>query len=501
VESVIKLSGIRVTYSGIIAFVIGLSNIVTGLMMSLIIIRTLNPQEYGMWGLISSLFVYSLIINSVVTLWSTREIARGEKSGKTSIVFSEVLSIGGILIYLIAAYFISPEANVDQNILFFAALLIPLTFLHKTLSSISIGWKPEIYSYASIIIEIIKIPLMLIFLIVFDLGVPGVIIALVISSTIGSLIQVIKSREQLKEKINKIRIKKWLKISWVPTYPRISSILFASDIIIFSVIMGSVEGVAFYTAALIVASLVSQSGKISSTVYGKLLQGGETGFLKNNIMQLFYFAIPLATISILYAKPTLFALNPLYEISVPVVIFLTIRAFFFTLTEIFSSFLNGIEDVDVRKKSTFKDYIKSKLFVLPTLQIIQYGIYLLILTIYLVIFKDQTSQIELVIYWSIIGMTTQIPLSIYLYGLVKRNFKFNLDKFTISKYIVISIGAFGGSFVLAEMFLIYKNNIFEFIPNLFVFILLGMVGYLVLTYVFDSRTQKLVKAIINEVKK
>ena len=495
------MSGIRVTYSGLISFVIGLSSLVTGLIFALIITRTLNPYEYGTWGLISSLFVYSMIINSIVTFWSTREIARGEKSGKTAVVFSEILSIGGILIYLIAAYFVSPEANVDQSILFFAALLIPLTFLHKILSTINMGWKPEIVSYALITTEIIKIPLILICLILFDLGIPGIIITLMISSAIGSLIQGIKAREKLREKINKIRIKKWLKISWLPTYPRISSILFVSDIVIFSVIIGSVEGVAFYSAALIVASLVSQSGKISSTVYGKLLEGGKRRFLENNIMQLFYFAIPLATISILYAKPGLFALNPLYEISVPIVIFLTIRVFFFTLTEIFSSFLSGVEDVDVRKNSTFKDYIKSKLFILPTLQIIQYGIYLLILTIYLVIFKDQVSQIELVIYWSVIGMATQIPLSIYLYGLVKRNFEFRLDKFAISRYIIISIGVFGGSFALAEMFLIYKNNIFEFIPSLLGFVLLGIVGYLVLTYAVDARTQKLFKAIINEVKK
>lgn len=363
------------------------------------------------------------------------------------------------------------------------------------------GWKPEITSYALITTEIIKIPLILICLILFDLGIQGIIITLMISSAIGSLIQVIMAREKLREKINKIHIKKWLKISWLPTYPRISSILFASDIVIFSIIIGSVEGVAFYAAALIVSSLVSQSGKISSTVYGKLLQGGKRRFLENNIMQLFYFAIPLATISILYAKPSLFALNPLYEISAPIVIFLTVRFFFFTLTEIFSSFLSGIENVDVRKNSTFKDYIKSKLVVLPTLQIIQYGIYLLILTIYLVIFKDQASQIELVIYWSVIGMATQIPLSIYLYGLIKRNFEFKLDKFAISRYLIISGGVFGGSFVLAEMFLIYKNNIFEFIPSLFGFVLLGIVGYLLLTYAVDARTQKLFKAIINEIKK
>jgi len=495
------LSGIRVTYSGLISFVIGLSSLVTGLIFALIITRTLNPHEFGTWGLINSLFVYSMIINSIVTGWSTREIARGEKSGKTSIVFSEILCIGGILIYLISAYFVSPEAKVDQSILFFAALLIPLTFLHKTLSTINMGWKPEITSYALITTEIIKIPLILICLILFDLGIQGIIITLMISSAIGSLIQVIMAREKLREKINKIHIKKWLKISWLPTYPRISSILFASDIVIFSIIIGSVEGVAFYAAALIVSSLVSQSGKISSTVYGKLLQGGKRRFLENNIMQLFYFAIPLATISILYAKPSLFALNPLYEISAPIVIFLTVRFFFFTLTEIFSSFLSGIENVDVRKNSTFKDYIKSKLVVLPTLQIIQYGIYLLILTIYLVIFKDQASQIELVIYWSVIGMATQIPLSIYLYGLIKRNFEFKLDKFAISRYLIISGGVFGGSFVLAEMFLVYKNNIFEFIPSLFGFVLLGIVGYLLLTYAVDARTQKLFKAIINEIKK
>ncbi|KFM20117.1 Polysaccharide biosynthesis protein [Marine Group I thaumarchaeote SCGC AAA799-P11] len=495
------MSEIRVTYSGLISFLVGLSTLVTGLMFSLIITRTLNPQEYGTWGLISSLFVYAVIINGIVTFWTAREIARGEKTGKTAVFFSEILSVGGILIYLIAAYFVSPEANVEQNILFFAALLIPLTFLHKVLSTINTGWKPEITSYAIIVTEIIKIPLILIFLILFDLGISGLIITLVISSVIGSLVQVIKSRQKLRFSINKIHIKKWLKISWLPSYHRISTILFASDIVIFSVIIGSVEGIAFYSAALIVASIVSQSGKISSTVYGKLLGGGERKYLENNLMQLFYFAIPLATISILYAKPILFALNPLYEISVPVVIFLTIRTFFFMLTGTFSSFLTGIEQVDMDKNSTFKDYIKSKLFVIPNLQIIQYGVYLLILTIYLTVFKDQVSQIELVVSWSIIGMATQIPLSLYLYRVVKRNFEFKLNKFLITTYSVISIGSFGGSFVLTEVFLIYKSNIFEFLPNLIGFVLLGIAVYLILTYVVDDRTRKLFKAAINEVKK
>ena len=59
-------------------------------------------------------------------------------------------------------------------------------------------------------------------------------------------------------------------------------------------------------------------------------------------------------ISITFAKPILFALNPIYDIAVIVVVFIAIRSFLKILGSSFTQALQGIEEVD-KKESTQKD--------------------------------------------------------------------------------------------------------------------------------------------------
>ena len=87
------MSGIRVTYSGLFTLVFSLLGIITGLVFLIIVTRSLSPEDYGTWGVINSLFVYSLVINSIVTFWSPREVARGNDTIKTALSFGWSLSV------------------------------------------------------------------------------------------------------------------------------------------------------------------------------------------------------------------------------------------------------------------------------------------------------------------------------------------------------------------------------------------------------------------------
>ena len=49
-----------------------------------------------------------------------------------------------------------------------------------------------------------------------------------------------------------------------------------------------------------------------------------------------------------------------------------------------------------------------------------------------------------------------------------------------------------------EEFLEYKNRIFEFLPVLMLFALIGVIGYLGLTYVSDKKTKILFNAVLHE---
>jgi hypothetical protein len=272
--------------------------------------------------------------------------------------------------------------------------------------------------------------------------------------------------------------------------------------LIFSLLTGSVLGLAFYGAAYAVANVVGHAGFVSQSIYPKLLEGGKKEFLQENLSLFFYFAFPLAAISIVFAKPALFALNPEYEIAVIVVIFLTIRAFAYTLGGIKSGVILGIESIDLDEKATYKDFIKSKLFLIPTISLIQYSSYVGILAITLIILEPYSlSTLDLVIYWAIISLATQVPFTVYFSLLVRKKIKISLDFKRLVKYFLISIGTFGITYYLMQEFLIYTKSIFQFLPNLLPFVVFGIGIYILITYITDLKTRELFNSIINEIKK
>ena len=72
------MTGIRVTYSGLISFAVSLLSILTGVIFTLVVTRQLTQDEFGAWGLIGTMTGYVLIFGPITTYWVTREIARGE---------------------------------------------------------------------------------------------------------------------------------------------------------------------------------------------------------------------------------------------------------------------------------------------------------------------------------------------------------------------------------------------------------------------------------------
>lgn len=494
------MSEIRVTYSGLIGLVIGLATVITGMIFILIVTRSLTPEELGTWGLIGGLVTYVVILEPMISYWTTREIARGIDSGKTAVLSSGIFSIVGILAFIAIAFVVSEPTGANADILFFATLMIPFTFLNRTLSSIALGWKPHVNSYGVIIFDIAKIPSALIFIYFMDLGLTGAILSLIVAYIPSIIVLAIASRSKLQKSFNKDFLKSWLKRAWLPSYIKFPQLV-VLDVLIFSLITGSVVGLAYWVAAFTIGTAVRHSSQITRAVYPKLLSGGQKEILQANLMRLFYFAFLFIAISIAFAKPALFTLNPLYDVAVPVVVFIAISSLIKIIGTSFHLALQGIDKVDT-KESTPKDYRKSSLFVLPTIRLIRRAVYLSILTIGLfILIQSDVSQIDLVIYWSIVLFVVEIPFTIYYYFQVRKVFPLSLDVIAIMKYLVISIGVFGGVYLLIGKFLEYKTSIFEFLPNLIPFLLLGVLAYLGLTYIADKKTRKLFKAILLEIKR
>jgi hypothetical protein len=114
--------------------------------------------------------------------------------------------------------------------------------------------------------------------------------------------------------------------------------------------------------------------------------------------------------------------------------------------------------------------------------------------------ENQSSQFELVNYWAIITVCVEIPFVIYFVILVRRKFVLNLNFKIIFKYGISSFVSFGITHLLMERYLIYDISIFNFLPNLMLFVTFGIIFYLGFTYLIDKKTRQLFKMIIKEIR-
>ena len=229
------MSGIRTTYSGLISVSVGLITILTGLVFSLIITRTLSMEEYGTWSLIMGILLYAVIIEPMISYWATRETARSENSQKTSIFAAGLFSSMGMVIFLITLLIISDELSINTEIIIFGVILVPGIFLYKVVYAINLGWKPHLASYGLLISEVAKIPIGIALVYFFNMGVVGVIITIFIAQNMSVIFQIYILRDKIKGKIQIKYIRKWIKLSWLSLYTPLSNLIYRTDILIFVV--------------------------------------------------------------------------------------------------------------------------------------------------------------------------------------------------------------------------------------------------------------------------
>ena len=494
------MSSIRVTYSGLIGLVVSIIGVITGTVFVIVVTRNLLPEEFGLWTLIGSIVSYVLIINPIVTYWSTRQIARGEEIGKMAVGMSGAFSVGGMIVYLGIAIFIATTTDADLFVLVLASILIPLLFLTQVLSSICMGFKPQAVSYGLLSFEISKIPFGFLLVAFLEFGIIGAVIATMLSSIIRIIVLVIMGRDKIAGAIKKSIIKFWFKFSWLTVYLGGAGLIYKLDVLIFSILTNSFLGLAYWGVAQTSSKFVGHSAQLSAALYPKLLSGGKIKIAEQNLIRTLYFAIPLLGFSIVFAKPALHILNPVYVEGVLIVVFISLRTFCSQIQTIFFEILSAYETIDMDKQAPMKQYIKSKLFFLPSLQYILSITYVSILAIFLLFFNDpNSSEIFIVTIWSAIACVVTVPFVIYGIITVKKQYNFHFTYPPIIKYTGVTILVSILLSIISEQFLTYPQSIFDFIPEIIPLFVLYAILYLGITFVVDESTKKLFKSIIKEI--
>jgi len=488
-----------VTYSGLIAFTVGLGSMFAGLMFTLIVTRRLSPDEFGTWSLIGAMISYFIISEMIINYWSTREIARGEDVGRTSFMSGLIFSVTVTPFYIILAFFLSNQSDALLGPMILGSILIPLNFASRALNGINTGFKPHLTSYGFFIFQIAKIPLALLFVYFLKLNLEGAIISVIIALLLQIFAQIYFARSKIRGKFKFDTLKRWVKLSWISLYGAFPQFITTLDIMVFTLITGSVIGVAFYSVSYSVALIVLHAGKIPQALYPKLLAKGSYQHIRENFILLMFVAIPLLGVSIIFSQPILFALNPIYVGASFVVMMLAGRTFLFVINDTLLTVLIGIEKVDENKNVKFSKLLRSKLFFSSTVRYIKSGIYLgLLIPALFIAISSNFTELEMVSLWSVLSLATEIPFFIFLWIFVHKQVNLPFPFVNTIKYISATLAFIGVYFVTSEYFIIYHQSIYDFLPGLMAQLAICISIYLSITYLIDYKTRNLFKNIINE---
>src|SRR5919204_1252176 len=368
---------IRIGYSGLISFTSRILSLFTGIIFITLVTRHLSQSDFGLWQLILSIVTYSVLPNVIIDYWLIRDLARGERHATTAVLFSLFLSFGGMAMYILISLLSISKVGTGHFSFFIVALAqVPLSYLSITLQTISQASRPQSVGVAFIIFEGVKVTFAVFaffqFGITLNVAIIAVLFALVAQCTVLFIMQ---PRNLYHRSFNIQVVKRWLKLAWLPAFITIAYYLATFDGLIITMITGSTLALANYTAANVIATLVSHAGAFTFALYPKMIGGGGSGagalsdsrYVTKVIL---LFSIPIATGLYILGVPLLSVLGPVYAnaymvlwIGIPFMILGSIQ-------QVFESILMAGEKVDVIAKSSFKDYRKSRLFKVPEITLI-----------------------------------------------------------------------------------------------------------------------------------
>jgi len=497
-SNIYNLSNIRVTYSGLIAFATGVASTLTGLVFVLIITRSLSPEEFGTWALIGNILTYFIVSDGVITFWTIRQIARGDNIGRTSVISSLFFSLLVIPLYTLVSYYVSDNSNAIFDAMLLGILLVPVFSLSRVLASINSAHRPQVVSYSNMIFEIAKVPAVILAVYIMDMGLYGAIISLFVAyvSRLGT--QFYFARKKLCQSFKLVELRRWIKLSWITVYYTLSRFVMEMDVVVYTLITGSVNGVAYFGVAMAIAGIVMHSSQVTQALYPKLLSQGKIVDFQENFILLLYFAIPILGIVIIFSKPAMFVLNPIYSDGYVLAIFFGIKTLFLVFNEVFRSVLLGIEDVDAEKNASFKLLAKSMLLFSSSVWLVKSIISIVSLIAILYITNTAgVSEIDLVINWSITILSMELMFFVYLVIFLRKKFRFTLQAYSALRYVVAT-GIFVVIYYMTSDYILdYQEDTITFILRIIVQLVLCVGLYVVVTYAIDKRTRSLVGAILN----
>ncbi len=363
--------------TGVVVFAARIASIFTGLIFLVMMTRSLSAQQFGMYEVIVDIVTFSAYPAGLVAFWATRDIARSKMFGKTAIVLNLLLSALGVAIYFALAYFSAskiPSANLST--LFFAVLLVPVADFNQAANSVVQGHRPVVLGYAVIFSEVSKLAVAYPLLVVFNVGIDGVILSVMVANLAQAIASVALAGNAMSNPLNIEQGKRWIVHSWLPILTTLPILLGVADTYAASLAASDTVLVGHYQAAYSVAALAGYSFYLASAMYPLLLKGSDHKVTVMTLDLALAVGIPMAVGAAVLAKPILHLLNPQYLDASTALAILAIAALGITVSSVFDQVLLGKDRVDVDESAKLRDYLRSSILFVAKVNIALALVYL-----------------------------------------------------------------------------------------------------------------------------
>ena len=346
--------------------------------------------------------------------------------------------------------------------------------------------------------QTIKIPIGLALVFFLGLGLEGAILTVFVAHLANIIVQLRYVYLRLAVRLDLAYLREWIRQAWIPLYGRIPGVLNTLDIIIYTLIIGSVIGAAYYTAALVVTKMVSRVGHVSQALYPKLLADGSRDHISENFTLVLYFAIPLLVLAVLFSRHAMFLLNPEYASAWAAGALLAIGMFLRVIMHFIRSVLTGTDVVDLEERPSASALLRSRLFLVGTVENYYYAAYLVTLAISLYTFQDLPED-QLVVVWSLVMLIISGPFLLY-YTMLSRRYAPFRPSYRITLRHVAGAACMVVIFLATNDALVtFDVNIYSYLPGLLLELAICCATYLGVTYAIDQRTRRLFGLVFSEI--
>jgi len=487
------MSQIRLRYTGIMAYASSLVTTLTGLLFIVLITRRLSPEELGAWRYIGTLINYFVVPAWLMGFWVTRMTARGLRPLATSLLLAAPMAAASTALFAALSSSFSGAIAFPATVFLVASVEIPLIYLYTLLESAAGALRPQSNYYAQLAQEVAKLPIGVVLVLLLRLGLVGAIWSAIAGFAARATILVLATRSLGWGSPSRQIASTLLSRYWLPLYASVPSNIIALDNVIVALSYGSAEPLGYAAAAHLLGSVVVMSGNLAAGLYPRMLQSPSPGDVEVALKMVLMIAIPSATGVILLSAPLLNVLRPDYAAAAWVMPLLALNSVVSLLLGLMDSVITGEERADFGDDAGLRRLLRSRLFLVPTLNYLYALAYLPALALALNLLGPR-SPVEALWAWVLTGFAASLSLLVYKARLAVMRVPFRFPVKAVSKYLAATLVMAAVLYLVRPDYL--PERVFDALATALPPVAVSALTYFLTLYLLDREFRRLVAEIL-----